>query len=119
MEGWELRRRLLSRVGNAYARIVAGIPLRDVSSGFVAIRKALLDQVDFARLSSAGYAYQMEFKYECVVRLRARAFEHPIHFKPRREGESKISMGVVAEGLMLPLWIRCSSAYAALRARWR
>jgi dolichol-phosphate mannosyltransferase len=118
VKGWELTRRLLSRLGNAYARIVTGIPLHDVSSGFIAIRKALLDQVDFARLSGTGYAYQMEFKYECVVRLHARAFEHPIHFKPRREGESKISMTVVAEGFMLPVWIRCRSAYAALRASW-
>ena len=106
VEGWERNRKLLSRFGNIYARTIAGIPLKDVSSGFIGMRRSLLERVDFKRLSGTGYAYLMEFKHECTVRLHARAYELPIHFKPRREGESKMTFGVIREGLLLPLKIR-------------
>lgn len=103
VRGWEKSRIAISWGGNLYARTIAGLPLRDVSSGFMGMRKELLERINFEHLSGQGYAYLMEFKYYCTKVLGCSVVEIPIRFLPRREGESKLTLSIAGEGLMLPL----------------
>lgn len=100
-DGWEPWRAALSRCGNAYCRLITGVPIRDLTSGFNAIRGSVLRSVDLDKLTSSGYAFQVELKYE-LFRHGAVVREVPITFQRRLGGESKLTNFVVAEGVLAP-----------------
>lgn len=101
-EGWELRRRLLSRAGNFYCRVITGLPVRDCTGGFNCMRAEVLRRVDFERiLQFRGYAFIMALKYY-LWKAGAKFLEIPILFKNRTRGKSKISSRIVREGLLTP-----------------
>lgn len=103
IEEWEHWRYLLSRYGNMYARILSGLPIRDLTAGFYCMKKSLLERLDLEALTSSGYAFQIELKFHAIHERGARVKEIPIVFKKRREGESKLSRHIVSEGLLAPL----------------
>lgn len=98
---WELRRRLLSRLGNLYARIVTRSRINDLTGGFNCYRSELLKRYDLDRVKATGYGFQIEMKI-IAERLGARIKEMPIIFSRREEGQSKISNNIIYEGLILP-----------------
>jgi dolichol-phosphate mannosyltransferase len=89
IENWNLWRRALSKYGNHYARCITGCPIADLTSGFALYRRELLERILRNRISSTGYAYQIEMKYLAVI-LGARVKEVPITFCDRRDGVSKL-----------------------------
>ncbi|MDP2933916.1 MAG: polyprenol monophosphomannose synthase [bacterium] len=102
IRNWNFFRRFVSRAGNIYARIFTGVPISDLTSGFVGYRADWLRQLDFSQISSEGYAFQIEMK--CLLHgLGAEVFEHPITFTERKGGRSKFSLPIVAEGAVYPL----------------
>lgn len=105
VEKWELWRQFLSKSGNLYSQVLTGLSVRDLTAGFMCMRREILEKVDFSELGPAGYAYLIELKYYLIKKLEARFLEVPIIFKSRREGESKISHQIIREGLMTPLKI--------------
>ncbi len=105
--GWGLRRHLMSRAINWYARVLLRLTTRDNSGSFRCYRVARLREIDFDRFVARGYAIQEEILY----RLRCngcRFAETPIIFEERRHGSSKISVaeGLVAGWIILRLAIR-------------
>ena len=100
--GWEKWRLALSQGGNIYSRLLTGLPVYDLTAGFICVRHSLIKRLDFSKISSAGYAYQIEFKYNCLAKLGASVLEIPIIFNQRRGGESKISNQIIIEGLKTP-----------------
>jgi dolichol-phosphate mannosyltransferase len=110
---WPLRRRLLSRGGSAYARLVLGLPIRDLTGGFKGFRRqvleALLPQMETMR--SRGYAFQIEMTYRCA-RLGYSIEEVPILFEDRLVGQSKLSRRIVAEALWVVWALRLSQGPA-------
>lgn len=107
--GWEAHRRLLSRLGNLYARYVTNLPVRDCTGGFNCIDAEFLKRVDMEKLSRfKGYAFIMSLKY-FLWKKRAVFKEIPIIFKNRTEGKSKLSNHIVAEGFVAP-WLLLFSA---------
>jgi dolichol-phosphate mannosyltransferase len=98
-ENWGLGRKLLSRGGSLYARIVLGIDLRDVTAGYVCWRRAALEAIDLPTITSNGYSFQIEMKYR-AIRKQLRIVETPIVFVDRRVGQSKMSRAIVAEALI-------------------
>ncbi len=106
IENWEPWRYLLSRYGNFYARMVTGLPLRDLTAGFMCLRVSLLRSLDLNRLGASGYAFLMELKFCAVHKGHASVAEVPIIFKVRRGGESKISSHIIREGLLAPWKLR-------------
>lgn len=102
IENWERWRYLLSQSGNFYARTIAGLPVRDLTAGFMCFRADLLRKIDFFRVQASGYAFLMELKFCAIHMLKASLMEVPIIFKARREGESKISRHIIREGLKTP-----------------
>jgi dolichol-phosphate mannosyltransferase len=99
---WPMGRLLLSYFGNLGARIVAGIPVKDCTSGFKCFRRRVLESMDLRRIGSSGYSFQVEMNYH-VWKKRFRILEIPIVFAERQRGVSKMSTSIVREALVL-LW---------------
>lgn len=98
--GWSLRRRLLSRGANLYARILLGSGIRDNTAGFRCFRTEALQELDLQSVKAEGYAFQIEMAYR-MVRRGFRVREIPIHFVDRVLGKSKMSGKIAREALML------------------
>jgi len=98
--GWSLWRRVLSRMGGAYARLVLGVPVRDLTGGFKVWRRATLEGIDLAALRSDGYAFSIEATWRAYCR-GARVVEAPILFTDRVAGSSKLSRRIVVEAALL------------------
>lgn len=95
---WPWHRRVLSRGGNVYVRLVTGLPVGDATAGFRAFRRAVLEAIDLRTVGSDGYSFQLEMALRAWREGFAIA-EVPIVFTERREGVSKISRSIVAEAL--------------------
>lgn len=102
---WPLKRLILSTMGNRYVRAITGLPTRDCTGGFRAWRRKAIEMLPLGRILSDGYSFQVETLYE-AVRAGATVTEVPIIFVERREGESKLSRGVVLESLFMPWRLR-------------
>ncbi len=89
IEGWPLRRHLMSRGVNGYARWLLSLSPQDCSGGFRCYRTSLLAQLDLASIRSRGYSFQEEILWR-LKRLGARFLEVPIVFVDRKHGRSKI-----------------------------
>lgn len=111
--GWEPWRKLLSRWGNQYCRIVTRIPIHDCTTGFTAMRASFLRKINFSDFDTSGYAFLIYLKYK-FWKLGARICEVPICFRNRITGESKISTRIIQEGLLLP-WRLIKKPAAATR----
>jgi dolichol-phosphate mannosyltransferase len=98
---WPLRRRLLSRLGNAYVCTMLRLPVRDATSGFRAIRRSLVDAIGYHSMEARGYGFLIEETYRAAVWTGGSVAEVPIAFGDRRHGRSKISKQIVAEALWL------------------
>lgn len=97
-ENWSLIRRLISRAGSLYARVILGLSIRDLTGGFNAWRRDLLEKIDLPGVHSNGYCFQIEMKYRARQQTQ-RIAEMPIKFVERREGKSKMSLGIVLEAI--------------------
>jgi dolichol-phosphate mannosyltransferase len=93
---WGPLRRLISRAGSAYARLLLGVGIRDLTGGFKCFRREVLEAIDLDSVDSIGYAFQVELTYR-AVRRGFRVVEVPITFRERRVGESKMTRAIVAE----------------------
>ena len=96
VEEWGPLRRAISRAGSAYARAALGIAVRDVTGGFKAYRREVLEAIGLPSLGSLGYAFQVETTYR-AIRAGYRVVEVPITFRERRVGQSKMSRAIVFE----------------------
>jgi dolichol-phosphate mannosyltransferase len=88
--GWPLKRRLMSKAVNTYARLLLGISARDTSGAFRCHRVECLKRIDFDQVLSRGYSFQEEMLYLCR-RTGCHIGETPIIFEDRRYGSSKIN----------------------------
>ena len=87
---WGFWRPLLSWLANKYIALVAGVPIRDTTSGFRAYRRAVLEETEFDRIKIRGYVVHGEMAYQAWVH-GFRLGEVPIHFKNRARAASKLS----------------------------
>lgn len=102
---WPLRRRLLSRCANLYARNILNVPVRDMTTGFRCFRRRVLEDIDFNVVQCVGYG----FLTEMVCRVSRRGFsigEIPIEFRDRTKGESKMGFSIAWEGALAVLKLR-------------
>ena len=96
---WTLRRRLISRAGNAYVRIVLGLRVRDATAGFRAFRRDALVKLGALGSQSSGYSFQIENTWR-TARLGLSTTEVPITFTDRTIGVSKMSPEIVREAVL-------------------
>ena len=102
--GWEVWRKALSYFGNIYARTITGIPVNDLTAGFYLFDANLLLRVDLEKISTSGYAFQIELK-NLFWKAGAKFKESPIVFENRVGGESKISnhfLSLMFHGAIMP-----------------
>jgi dolichol-phosphate mannosyltransferase len=99
---WGIGRKIISRGGGLYARTILGVDVRDLTAGFVCWRRAALEAIDLATITSNGYSFQIEMKYR-ALRRGLRLVETPIVFVDRRVGQSKMSRAIFLEAL-LKVW---------------
>jgi len=103
--GWGWKRRVLSWCGNTYLRAVAGILVRDASSGFKVFRREVIEAIPLESLQCKGFGFQAEVAMACQM-LNFNVSEFPIQFVDRRKGVSKISWSIVFEALWRLPFIR-------------
>jgi dolichol-phosphate mannosyltransferase len=98
VRNWGLVRRFISAGGSWYARVLLGIPVRDLTGGFKCYRRRVLETIDLDAVHSKGYAFQIETTYR-ALRAGFRVVEVPITFSDREDGVSKMSRTIVAEAI--------------------
>ena len=95
---WPRRREVLSRGANLYARLMLGVPVRDSTAGFRVYAAEALRAIDRGGIDSKGYCFQIDMTLR-VVDAGLDVVEHPICFKDREHGESKMSGAIVSEAM--------------------
>jgi dolichol-phosphate mannosyltransferase len=99
-EDWGLMRKFISRGGGLYARTVLGVKIRDLTAGFIAWRREVLEALPLDGLDASGYGFQIEMKYRAVTSGYL-VEEIPIIFPDRTHGESKMSANIFGEAFVL------------------
>jgi len=105
VSNWNLTRRLISRFGNSYARLVLGLPLKDLTGGFKCYRRAVLEKINLADLSSVGYNFQIETTFK-AYQAGFKIAEIPIIFTERVLGKSKFNLKIILESFWQVLLLR-------------
>jgi dolichol-phosphate mannosyltransferase len=106
---WSALRRAISRGGSAYARLMLGVKVRDLTGGFKCFRREVLEAIDLDSIQSRGYAFQVEMTYRALER-GFKVVEVPIVFRERRAGTSKMDRSIVAEAVWRVPWLRLSGS---------
>ena len=99
---WSLPRRFLSFGANLYARVLTGVPVHDMTAGFVGYRTDVLKRIDLDHIRSEGYAFLMEMKFNLHQR-GTQLCEFPIVFCERESGKSKFNQSILLEGVRFPM----------------
>jgi dolichol-phosphate mannosyltransferase len=113
---WGFGRRLVSRGGSLFARVVLGLRQNDLTGGFKAWRATTLAAVPFDGVHAGGYVFQIEMTFR-ASRAGARIVEVPITFRDRRVGQSKMSRRIVVEALVVVVQLRFEEIRARISGR--
>ena len=100
IENWSASRRVISRGGSLYARLILGLPVNDLTGGFKCFRAEVLRAIDLPSVTARGYAFQIELTYRAIGR-GFKVVEVPIVFRDRIAGTSKMSWQITAEAAWL------------------
>lgn len=90
-----LYRRILSSGGTLLANLVLGTKLKDMTSGFEAFQRDVLENMNLDKFLSTGHMYQTEMRYYCRNR---KSLEVPIHYIG---GSSSLKLKSVTESLKI------------------
>ena len=113
IRNWGRGRRAVSRAGSLYARALLGIGVRDPTAGFKCFRREVVEAIDLDRISTKGYAFQIETTYR-ALRAGFRVVEVPITFTDRRTGGSKMTRRIVLEAVFKVPALRLAAALGRL-----
>ncbi len=95
---WGRLRRALSRGGSAYARVILGVPVSDLTGGFKLFHRRVLEAIDLENVHADGYGFQIELTYK-AVRAGFTVKEVPILFRERSGGSSKMTARIALEAV--------------------
>jgi dolichol-phosphate mannosyltransferase len=98
VEDWGIVRRAVSRGGSAYARLLLGVPVRDLTGGFKCFHRHVLETIDLDGVHANGYGFQIELTYR-AVQAGFTVTEVPIMFRERRVGRSKMTARIALEAV--------------------
>jgi dolichol-phosphate mannosyltransferase len=113
---WPWRRKMLSRYGNLYAGFMLRTNVHDNSAGFRAFKTNTLKAVEYQTTRAKGYGFQLELTYR-IARWGGRTDEVPITFTDRVRGNSKMSLSVMVEEMVLMSWWGVRDRIRAAKAR--
>ncbi|MBS1626296.1 MAG: polyprenol monophosphomannose synthase [Bacteroidetes bacterium] len=115
-ENWPLDRRLYSKGGALYTKLITSMPVNDPTAGFICYTRRVLETINFKAINFVGYAFQIEMKF-AVWKLGFKIVEVPIIFKDRKVGYSKMSKGILKEGVFGVLKIQWQSMFKNYRRK--
>ena len=115
-ENWPLDRHLYSRGGALYTKLITWMPVNDPTAGFVCYRREVLEAINFDMIRFVGYAFQIEMKF-AAWKLGFKIQEVPITFVDRKIGVSKMSKGIIKEGVLGVLRIQWNSLFHNYRRK--
>ncbi len=113
---WGIGRRLISRGGSLFAKLVLGLAPNDLTGGFKAWRATTLAAIPFTGVHAGGYVFQIEMTFR-ASRAGARVREVPIVFRDRRVGQSKMSRRIIGEALLVVVQLRADELRRRLLRR--
>jgi dolichol-phosphate mannosyltransferase len=104
VRNWPKRRMLLSKTANGYSRILLGVEIHDITAGYRAYRREVLEKIELATVDSKGYCFQIEMTWRTVTDGFTVA-EVPITFTERELGVSKMSGSNIREAIVkVAMW---------------
>jgi dolichol-phosphate mannosyltransferase len=115
-QNWSFVRTFISRGGSWYARLILGMPIKDLTSGFKCFGRHVLEHLDLQSVHSNGYAFQVEMNYRCHL-AGFRVAEVPILFVDRRVGKSKMGGHIVTEAMVVVLRLRLQTLLGGRRGQ--
>ena len=95
---WPKYRELISRGGGLYSRLALGAKIRDITGGFKAFRREVLEKINIQSVASQGYCFQIDLTWR-TIEAGFEVVEVPITFTERAVGQSKMSGNIVREAL--------------------
>lgn len=110
---WPFHRLLLSYCASLYTRFITGLNILDVTGGFKCFTRKALESLDLDNVISNGYSFQIELNFK-IWSKGLKIKEVPIIFTERREGESKMSGGIVNEAIFAVLMLRVRKVFGRL-----
>ena len=110
---WPLSRLMISIGASYYTRMITFLPVKDVTAGFMAYRVNSLKQIDFDKVHSNGYSFQIEMKFR-MWKKGFKITEIPIVFIDRRAGVSKMSRKIVYEAMFMVWKLKLQSIFNKL-----
>jgi dolichol-phosphate mannosyltransferase len=110
VEGWGLGRQVLSKGGSLYSRVILGVAVRDLTTGYKAFRRRALEGVDLATVHSNGYSFQIEMTYR-ALRRGFKVVEVPIVFIDRTLGRSKMNRKIFLEAVGMVFKLRTEALF--------
>ena len=110
IENWPWDRRFYSKGGAIYTRMITWMPINDPTAGFICYKREVLENINLDEIKFVGYAFQIEMKF-AAWKLKFRVKEVPITFADREEGTSKMSKGILKEGVWGVLKIQWQSLF--------
>lgn len=111
---WPMRRLLLSWFANFYTRAITGMSVHDATGGYKCFRKEVLQAIDLDKVTSNGYAFQIEMTFK-AWKKGFRIKEIPIIFVDRVKGNSKMSKKIVREAVTMVWKLRLKSIFGLLK----
>jgi dolichol-phosphate mannosyltransferase len=115
VKDWGLVRRIISRGGGTYARLILGVHVHDLTGGFKCIRRRVLEAIDLGSVRAEGYVFQIEVTYRALL-AGFTVREVPIVFTDRTVGTSKMSSRIALEAMWMVPTLRRSARAALARA---
>lgn len=116
IENWPLDRHIYSRGGAIYTKLITWMPVADPTAGFVCYTRKVLETINLDQVTFVGYAFQIEMKF-ATWKLGFNIVEVPITFVDRKIGVSKMSKGILKEGIFGVLSIQWQSMFKNYRKR--
>ena len=107
---WPMDRHIYSRGGAIYTKFITWLPVKDPTAGFVCYKSDVLEAIDLSKVNFVGYAFQIGMKF-IAWKLGFRIVEVPITFQDRKTGVSKMSKGIILEGIIGVLKIQRQSLF--------
>ncbi|MFL5821935.1 MAG: polyprenol monophosphomannose synthase [Solirubrobacteraceae bacterium] len=114
VENWGLLRKIISRGGGTYARLILGVDVHDLTGGFKCIRREVLEAIDLGSVRAEGYVFQIEVTYR-ALKAGFRVVEVPIVFRDRTRGASKMSTRIALEAMWAVPTLRRGASTARIR----
>ncbi len=110
IENWPLDRQFYSKGGAWFTRLITWMPIKDPTAGFICYTKKVLQTINLDNIAFVGYAFQIEMKF-AAWKLGFVIKEVPITFIDRKKGVSKMSKGIIKEGVIGVIRIQLQSMF--------